>query len=152
LLGRKLGMQKGAVFMGFMQEVQKTIALARESEQLKPLADKLEAANNRLGEVTMHIGQTAMSPKLKVAFAHAFPFLEAMGDVIMAWMLLWRAAVAAPKMERARKKDKTFYEGQIKSAEFFIHTVLPVTLGRMNAIVDTSPAAVEISEDAFGGL
>ena len=152
LLGRKLGMQKGAIFMGFMQEVQKTIAAARESESLNVLADNLDAANNRLGEVAMHLGQTAMSPKVKVAFAHAFPFLDAMGDVIMAWMLLWRAAVAAPKLEKARKKDKDFYQGQIKSAEFFIQTVLPVTLGKMNAIVDSSPAAGEISEDAFGGL
>ncbi len=151
LLGRKLGMRKGAVFMDFMQEVQQSIALARETESLHPLADKVETALNRLGEIAMHLGQTAMSPRLKVAFAHAFPFLDAMGDVIMAWMLLWRAAVAAPKCDTAKKKDKAFYEGQVQTAAFFIDTILPVTMGKMTAIVDSSPAAVDISDAGFGG-
>jgi hypothetical protein len=76
-----------------------------------------------------------------------------MGDVIMAWMLLWRASVAQEKLGNgAKKKDVPFYEGQVQTAEFFIRTVLPVTLGKMDAIVDGSSAAVEISEIGFGGL
>jgi hypothetical protein len=66
----------------------------------------------------------------------------------MAWMLLWRALVASEKVED-KKKDRAFYIGQMKSAEFFIEAVLPVTLGKMNAILKTSRAAVEIPEDAF---
>jgi hypothetical protein len=67
-------------------------------------------------------------------------------------MLLWRATLASAALEKgARKKDEAFYQGQLKSAEFFIHTVLPVTLGKMNAILDTSAAAVEIEEASFGG-
>jgi len=152
LLGRKMGMKKGAVFLDFMQEVQKVIAQARETEALIPLADKLKKTLNRLGEVALKLGQTAMSPKVKVAFSFAFPFLEAMGDVIMAWMLLWRAAIAAPKIEKAKPKDREFYAGQIKTAEYFISSVLPVTTGKLIAIADSSPAVVDISEEAFGGL
>lgn len=46
--------------------------------------------------------------------------------MVMAWRLLWRAVAAV-----ARKNDKkmaSFYDDQIKSAEYFIRTVLPVTL------------------------
>jgi len=76
-----------------------------------------------------------------------------MGDVIMAWMLLWRASVAKEKLTgKAKKKDIPFYEAQIQTAEFFIRTVLPVTFGKMDAILDASDAAVEISESGFGGL
>ena len=100
----------------------------------------------------MHIGKTAMSSQFKIAFAFAFPFLEVMGDVIMAWMLLWRAALAKQKLkEGAKKKDIDFYEGQIKTAEFFIYTILPATLGKMNAIIKSNGSAVEISEAGFGG-
>jgi hypothetical protein len=100
----------------------------------------------------MSIGQNAMSPRFKSAFAFAFPFLEVMGDVIMAWMLLWRAALAQQQLTAGpRKKDVDFYEGQIKTAEFFIHAILPTTLGKMNSIVKCNGAAVEISEAAFGG-
>ncbi|MGD8445867.1 MAG: acyl-CoA dehydrogenase C-terminal domain-containing protein, partial [Desulfobacterales bacterium] len=49
------------------------------------------------------------------------------------------------------KKDVEFYEGQLKSAEFFILTILPTTLGKMDSIVKCNGSAVEISEAAFGG-
>jgi len=51
----------------------------------------------------------------------------------------------------AKKKDVAFYEGQLKSAEFFYHSILPVTLGKMETILATNGAAVDISEDSFGG-
>jgi hypothetical protein len=70
----------------------------------------------------------------------------------MAWMLLWRAAIAAPKLEKAKSRDREFYSGQIKTAEYFINSILPVTTGKLIAIADSSPAVVEISEEAFGGL
>jgi hypothetical protein len=93
-----------------------------------------------------------MSPQVMVAFAHAYPFMEVCGDVVLSWLLLWRATIAAQKLDNgAKKKDATFYEGQLKSIEFFTASLLPVTLGKMNAILATNSAAVDISEDAFGG-
>jgi len=152
LLGRKLGMAKGQVFMNFLGEIQKTVALAREAGGLQESAAEVEKAANRLGEVALHIGKNAMSAQYRVAFAFAFPFLEVMGDVIMAWMLLWRAAVAKQKLEAgAGKKDVEFYEGQLKTAEFFIQVKLPITFGKMDSILKSSSAAVEISEAGFGG-
>ena len=152
LLGRKLGMNKGKPIMDLMVEIQKTIAQAKEIDSLKAYAAKLEKALNRLGEVAMHLGATAMSPKVMSAFSFAHPFMDASGDVVTAWMLLWRGVVAATKLEKgAKKKDQVFYEGQMKSLQYFTQAVLPVTMGKMDAIMTTSDAAVEISEDAFGG-
>jgi hypothetical protein len=129
-----------------------TLKKAREINSLQSIVDEAQIAINRLGETAMAIGQRAASSEFKSAFAHATPFLNAMGDVIVAWMLVWRAQVAAVKLaEGAKKKDVAFYEGQIKSADFFVNTVLPVTLGNMNAIEKGCPAAVEIDEAAFGG-
>jgi alkylation response protein AidB-like acyl-CoA dehydrogenase len=153
LLGRKLGMRKGQVFVNFLGEIHKTVAAAKNTEGLTGLAAKVETTANRLGEIAMHLGKTALSPDFKVAFAHSLPFLETMGDTIMAWMLLWRASVASQQLTNgAKKKDKVFYDGQIKTAEFFIDTLLPVTLGKLDAIQGTCPAAVEIDDDGFGGL
>jgi len=153
MLGRKLGMKKGAVFMNFLNEIQKTVARAKKIEQTRDLAAKLEAATNRLGEVALHLGKKAMSAEFKVAFAHSLPFLHVIGDAIMAWMLLWRALTAATQLSgKSSKKDTAFYEGQIKTAEFFIGTELPVTLGKMNALADGCAAATQISDDGFGGL
>jgi 3-oxoacyl-(acyl-carrier-protein) synthase len=153
MLGRKIGMKKGTVFMNFLGEIQKTISRAKEIEQTKSLAVKMEAAMNRLGEVALHIGKKAMSAEFKVAFAHSLPFLHVIGDVIMAWMLLWRAAVAAMKLsQKPKKKDLAFYEGQIRTAEFFICTELEATMGKMNAITGDCAAAIHILDEGFGGI
>lgn len=100
----------------------------------------------------MTVGMAAMSPDFRTAFAHSVPLLEVFGDVVMTWMLLWRAAVAAEKLAgKVKKKDFCFYQGQIKSAEFFFGTVLPVTHGKMSAVEALCPAALEFDDAAFGG-
>ena len=122
-------------------------------------------AVKRLGEVDVHRGRTARSLDFKAGFAHASRLLDAMGDVIMGWMLLWRAGGAssgleklvsglegAARVEKIKKnKNAAFYDGQVKTARFFIESMLPVTMGRMDAIEATSKAAVEMEEVSFGG-
>lgn len=152
LLGRKLGLNKGKPIMDILGEMQKIIKMAKELSVLEDFAARMENAVNKLGEVALHMGTTAMSPKVLNAFAFAHPFMDVCGDVVMAWMLLWRAALAARKLEKgAKRKDIAFYQGQIKSAEYFIYSILPVTFGKMEAILTTNGAAVEISEESFGG-
>ncbi len=153
LLGRKLGMNKGAVFDSLMDYMDEVITTARGVTDLAPLADALEKTVGRLGETAFDLTRMSRSAHIRTAYAHAFPFLDAMGDVVMAWMLLWRASIAQEKLGRgAGKKDAAFFEGQVKSAEFFIRSILPVTNGKLEAIRGAVPAAVEISEAAFGGL
>jgi alkylation response protein AidB-like acyl-CoA dehydrogenase len=165
LLGRKIGMEKGKVFMNFMGEVGQVIQRARACDALSGLADKVEKALNRLGDTALHLGQTAMSAQFRTAFAHAVPFQQVMGDVIMAWMLLWRATVAVPPLEKLlagleddarRKKIEThknaaFYHGQVQSATYFINSLLPVTHGKMDAIMAAESAVVDMPEASFGG-
>lgn len=152
LLGRKLGMNKGKSVKDLLGEILKTVTAAKGIDGLIDIAGKVENAVNRLAEVGMHMGKTAMSAEAMNAFAFAYPFMEVTGDVVMAWMLLWRAKIAAQKLEEgAKKKDTPFYEGQLKSAEYFINVLLPVTLGKMKAILANSGAVVEISEASFGG-
>jgi len=129
-----------------------TIANAREIEGLAELADAFEKTMNRLTEISMSMGKRAMSLEFKTAFAHSVPFLNVIGDTIMGWMLLWRANVASQKLaDGAKKKDVSFYNGQIKTAQFYIHTILPEVLGKMDAIAAGHPAAIEIDDAGFGG-
>ncbi len=151
LLGRKLGMKKGKLVMDLMGEIMNVIGQAKEIEAIKSYAAKLEEALNKLGEVAMHMGKIAMSEKVLTAFAFSYPFMEVCGDVVMAWQLLWRAVIAAKALETAKKKDIPFYDGQLKSAQFFTSTVLPTTLGKMNAILAADSAAMDIDEASFIG-
>jgi alkylation response protein AidB-like acyl-CoA dehydrogenase len=151
LLGRKLGLKKGTVTMDLLGRMKAVTARARSREETADLARRMDTAIDRLGAIALHMGQSAMSAQFRAAFAHSLPFLEVMGDVVMGWMLLWRATAAAANQDGAKKKDRLYYEGQIKTAEFFIRTILPGTLGKMDAIEDICDAAVTMDEAAFGG-
>lgn len=152
LLGRNLGMNEGRTLMDLLAEIQKTIGTAKEISGLKEYASQLEEAVNMLSNVAMHMGKTAMSEKIMTAFALGYSFMEVMGDILMSWMLLWRASIASQQLKKdVKKKDAAFYEGQLKSAEFFINSILPVTTGKMTAIMNANDAVIEISEESFGG-
>ena len=149
LLGRKLGMDKGKPIMDLFGEMQQTLALAREIPELTKLTPRVEEVFNKLAETALHMGQTAMSDKVLTAFANAHPFMDAVGDSVMAWMLLWRACTAAQALAKAKKKDKSFYLGIIKSLEYYTETRLPMPLGRFNALMAPSSAALDITDDMF---
>ncbi|WP_373499782.1 acyl-CoA dehydrogenase [Desulfococcus sp.] len=152
LLGRKLALNHGRAFGDLLSEIRKTVENARRFDALAGLAGETERATARLEETARHIALAARSDRMMTAYAHAYAFMEVTGDVVMAWMLLWRAAVAAENLEKgARKKDEAFYEGQIAGARFFIRTVLPVSVGKMDVIQGCDGIAVDISDDAFGG-
>ncbi len=148
LVGRKLRMNGGKLLGYFMEDVRNTISTCGGIPELAPLAERLEAAAARL-EAT---ADGLLKEEVKPAFVAAFPFLEATGDVIMAWMLLWRAAVAAGRLlENPPEKDKTYYQGLIRTAEYFVRNGLPLTMGRMEAIQAGDDAALSVSDACFGG-
>ncbi len=151
LMARKTILDGGKAMMALIAEMQKNIDQAKAIESLKPLAEKLEALIKRIGDVAMFIGKNMMSGQVENAFIFAYSFMEITGDMVMAWMLLWRAAIAAEQLGSAKKKDQKFLEGQIKSADFFIRYMLPVTNGKIDGILENCCAPVEIDEDSFGG-
>jgi alkylation response protein AidB-like acyl-CoA dehydrogenase len=152
LLGRKLPMNEGKTVMALLKEMRQTIFRAQKQESLKNLAQRFENAVQKLSDVGMHMFKLSGSEKILNAFAFAHPLMDITGDILLAWMHLWRASIAAEAIEKgAKPKDKMFYEGQIKSAEFFIRVIIPVTKGKMEAIMDNCDAAIEISDEAFGG-
>jgi alkylation response protein AidB-like acyl-CoA dehydrogenase len=152
LLGRKLGLNKGQPFRDMLAEMRKIIETAKTLNGLEALAAKVGVLVAELEKTAAFIGGMATSDKALNAYAHAYSFMDVTGDAVMAWMLLWRATIAAKKLQAGAKgKDVVFYEGLLASARFYVNTVLPVTLGKMNVIAAADNTVNEIAEDAFGG-
>lgn len=150
LVGRKLGMHKGEPFIHFLGLIEKTITASREVKGLESLADSMQRFFTNYAEVAHEISARAASGKVMEVFAFSHPFLEVSGDLTVAWMLLWRASVAAPKLGK-KKKDDAFYQGQIQTARFFINNILPVTEGRLNTIKQGDAVAAVMENVQFGG-
>ncbi len=153
LFQRKLRMENGKPFMDFLARIQRTIDQAKSVGATRELASRLQETLNNYQEIIVTLGKAAASDKALNAIAQATPLLEVTGDLVAAWMLLWRAEVATRALEdKPKKKDIEFYKGQQKTAEYFITSVLPVTMGKLNAIAGMNAAVLDISEDGFGGL
>ena len=163
LLARKLGMANGEHFMNLIAEIKKTVSHAEKIKELAPIAAEVEKAANQLAGCAMFLGQNAMSDKVLTAFSFAYPFLEIMGDVILAWMLLWRAEAAFPKLEKRlanveeekkcdfirKNSEAAFYDAQIRLAKHFAFSVLPLSMGKIKNIKNLDDSAVEMAEASF---
>jgi len=145
-LGRKIAGNKGEMLTALIDEIKSTILAARAIDNLIPLATKLESALLLLETTCKNTGKALFSNHTASAFACAHPLLEATGDIIMAWMLLWRATIADEKLNT---KESAFYQGKIKAAQFFITTILPAAMGKLTAITYENNPAASMEENLF---
>ncbi len=164
LMGRKLMMNKGNTFLDYLGIIQQGIEDAKKVAGTADLAARVEIVFEKVKTTAVNLAKLASSDKVEIAYANATSFLDVMGDLTMAWMLLWRASIALPKLEKLvgsldaeaiyqkaeQNKDVAFYDGQVKTARFFIHSVLPVTLGKLDVINTADGATVEMMDAAFG--
>ncbi|MDZ4264606.1 MAG: acyl-CoA dehydrogenase, partial [Mycobacterium sp.] len=75
------------------------------------------------------------------------PFLLAVGDLLLGWLLLQQAEVALTALDRdVSQRDRDFYTGKVATAKFFAKNVLP-RLTADNAILQAVDlTAMELSE------
>lgn len=71
------------------------------------------------------------------------------GDVVVAYLLLRGAAVAAEKLETAAAKDVAFYQGKIAAAKFFAANVLPGVSAQRTLAESVDNSLMELPESAF---
>jgi len=145
-LGRKILGGNGRMLDCLVKEINACIQVAKDRKGINSLALKVQKAVDKLEQTCRETSAAVMSTQMKSAFACAHPLLDATGDVIMAWMHLWRASIALNNLD---SKDARFYQGKITTAQFFINTILPVTMGKLEAITYEDNPAVIMDENAF---
>jgi hypothetical protein len=75
--------------------------------------------------------------------------LMSVGDIIISWLLLRQADIAASKIGSATGKDKDFFEGKIAASRYFVHNFLPL-ISATRAIVEREDGEIMgVSEAAF---
>ncbi|SEA60308.1 MULTISPECIES: acyl-CoA dehydrogenase [unclassified Mycobacterium] len=78
------------------------------------------------------------------------PYLLAVGDLVIGWLLLWQAEVALSAIERGRADhDHAFYEGKVTAATFFALNILPRLSAVAVAIQNQRLDEMALPVDAF---
>ncbi len=149
LVGRKLGLKKGMYFMTLLGEMGATAA--KYQSALPALASDVQAAINTLAETAMLFATAGKAGKFMIPVSNATPFLMLMGQVVIAWLLLWEAGVANEKLAAPDSGggDKVFYEGKVATARYFIKHVLPEVDAAAKAIKSEDLSMMEIADEAF---
>ncbi|WP_256104540.1 acyl-CoA dehydrogenase [Streptomyces sp. ODS05-4] len=151
---RKIVRDQGASLNALAEEIKKFLAVGTGGEELAPARDALAKAAVDLEAIVgrMLTDLTATGEDVKNIYKvglNTSRLLLASGDVVVGYLLLRGAAVAAEKLETASAKDRAFYQGKIAAAKFFAANVLPnVSTERLIAeSVDNS--LMELDEAAF---
>jgi alkylation response protein AidB-like acyl-CoA dehydrogenase len=78
------------------------------------------------------------------------PFLMAFGDLMIGWLLLRHAEIAAAALnDGASDIDRPFYEGKVAAGEFFARNMLPKLSGTRTVIEGIDNDVMELDEAAF---
>ncbi|MGI5258943.1 acyl-CoA dehydrogenase [Streptomyces angustmyceticus] len=151
---RKIVRDQGQALTALSDEIKKFLAdntggeeLAQARGELAKAAADLEAI---VGAMLTDLAATEKDVKsiYKVGL-NTTRVLMASGDVVIGYLLLKGAAVAAEKLAGASAKDKPFYTGKIAAAKFFAHNVLPGVGVQRGLAESVDQSLMELDEAAF---
>ena len=168
LIGRKLGMKKGAYFMNLLSLMGSALTEYKNVNGLKDLADTFQVSINALTDMAMYFADCGKKGKYLVPINNAYPFLILMGKVVSGWFLFWQAGIAMQKLDDIARqngidardegaistlaksnKEAAFYKGKVAGAQYFIRNVLPEVDAAVKAIKSEDMSILEIPEESF---
>jgi butyryl-CoA dehydrogenase len=150
LLGRNVTMKNGQAFKLFLGEVQATIKKAEEIPELKPLAQELKDALEKLTKITLHLIGIAQSKGPDTFLADSTLYLEFFGIISIAWQWLLQALT----IQKALNNNPTgaeadFYRGKFYVFRYFFRYELPKTEGLAKRLTDGDALTVEMRDAHF---
>jgi len=142
LLGRKLAMKGGMLFLNFLTDLTQFADTHHAHPKLGKYAQALARAKDVLADTTMAFQTKTMSGDMVYLVSQATPYLRMFSEVVCAWMLLEQAVVAQEKLDAILKEkgatdgareqallrendEARFYAGKIASMKFYVTQILP---------------------------
>ncbi|TNE61576.1 MAG: acyl-CoA dehydrogenase [Sphingomonadales bacterium] len=147
LCGRKLGQKGGATIQAFFAMVDEEIASAKENAELADIATRLEKALGEQKAATMWFMQNAMANPNNLG-AGAYNYMHIMGTVVLGFMWLKAAKVAAEKLVSSTD-DKAFYQAKLVSAKYYAERFLPDAGALRRKLEAGSENMMALDADAF---
>ncbi|MFC9795065.1 acyl-CoA dehydrogenase [Streptomyces sp. NPDC057695] len=152
---RKIVRDQGASLNALSEEIKKFLAVGEGGEELAAARDALAKAAVDLESIvgTMITDLTATGEDVKNIYKvglNTTRLLLASGDVVVGYLLLRGAAVAAEKLASgATGKDVAFYQGKIAAAKFFAANVLPGVSAERALAESVDGSLMDLDEAAF---
>ncbi|NOZ01086.1 MAG: acyl-CoA dehydrogenase [Deltaproteobacteria bacterium] len=160
LIGRKLGMKGGALFMSYMKEVQGFVMKTKGHPNVGKMVAKLGEATTAIGQLAMKFATVGMQDIIFPTL-NAYTFMTSFGHTCAAFYLLQEAVIADEQLQKLYKENNAvnlgdkkklaednpevgFYLGKVLSAQYFCTNILPEVKANSEKILsgDKSPMDV----------
>jgi alkylation response protein AidB-like acyl-CoA dehydrogenase len=143
LLGRKMRMENGQIFMHWMEHLTQEIEKGKGHDLDEEVA-AIEKARDALAAAAMHVGGLGMAGNLDGALVYATNFLTLFGTVVLAQHSLQQARIATQALNgdaELTETDRRFYQGKRSNVRFYCTNVLPgaIALSKSIRSGDDSP-------------
>jgi alkylation response protein AidB-like acyl-CoA dehydrogenase len=147
---RKIVKDGGRALTLLAKEIGKFAASGGElSAEKAALAKALQEVNEMTGVLVGFAMESQEKPvEIYKTGLNTTRFLMAVGEIIIAWLLLRQADIAIANSANPGR-DADFYAGKIESAKFFIRTVLPHISAEKAILESEDGGLMNISEAAF---
>jgi alkylation response protein AidB-like acyl-CoA dehydrogenase len=163
---RKAALGNGEVFEGLLKDLYYRVKPAENIPSLKPYTVQLKKTAAALAQLPHHLSENHAKQGIFYPLLKATLFLEAVGDLLLGYFLLWGAIVARKKLEELINGENivsgegnqvllktnlqaAYLSGKIDGAKYFIGNILPITDGKISAIKWGDISAWEMNERSF---
>ena len=160
LLGRKMTMRNGELFMNLMAEFNQLAQSQQKHPILGMLVQQWAKSAEKIVEIAMTL-QALLAPKgMEGPALYATPFMMHFSAVTAGYFLLEQGFIASEKFELLKRENQVkeenvseflqentqarFYDSKIKTVQFFIKTVLPTFESQTKPLLLQSFEALEI--------
>lgn len=155
LLGRKIALADGRAVRLLTERIATTVTAAGTAEGLNDEAAALSSALARVEAVTAELrGRLARDPE--GTLAHAVLYMEMAGHLVLGWIWLKSAVVAAAALARAASAGETlspeeaaFYRGKIATCRFVVANDVKRIEGLADRLLSGDRSALEMRDEWF---
>jgi alkylation response protein AidB-like acyl-CoA dehydrogenase len=160
LLGRKMRLKGGGVFLGWLQDINEFLQANAEHPTLAAEIAAVDKAKNAVAECAFNFTMMGKADP-EAALLGATPFLEAFGYVEVGRLLVESAVIADAKLAAIFEKEGAtdadakrkvitdnpearFYDGKVKTGQFFAANLVPKAIFLAKTIKSGDRSALDI--------
>ncbi len=152
LFFRKIARDQGRTLTRFTEGILEYVKGGSDefASERQALGQALEQVQNHIGALVEYsMASVQDGREIYKAGLHTNTLLESLSEIVIAWLLLEHAEIAADKVDGVIDDDVAFYTGKIASARFFVNDALPKIAQRTAAAQAEDGWLMDFPDEAF---
>jgi len=149
LLGRKIAMRGGAAFAALLDAFDGTLAAASAQPALAEHVAHFRSVRTALVETTAVLGRLRDGGELTRALANAGLYLDTFGHVVVGWLWLEMATLAAAALCGASGSERDFYAGKLQACRYFFRYELAKVPERLVLLAQADDTCLAMQDAWF---